>query len=97
ERQIETEHIRRAHRGAHAPPEKDGEQQQDAAGADHAHFFTEDRKNEIRVCFRQIEELLLSLHETKTRDSARCGREQGLNDLKPPSQWFVPWIHKRED
>src|SRR5262245_28043502 len=64
ESQESAEIIGRIERCAQAAPAVDGEKRDDQDGANEANLFADDRVDEVRMCFGQVEELLLALHQT---------------------------------
>src|SRR6266576_1543269 len=61
------ESVRRAQRGAHSSPAIDDKERNHHHRPDKTQFLADHRKNKIRVCLRQIEELLFALHQAYAR------------------------------
>src|SRR5437870_1703561 len=82
---------------AEPPPDEHHEQRDDRHRAQKSELFSDDRKDEVRVRFRQVEQFLLRGADPLAEHAAVAEREPGLDDLKPAAARVRPWIEKRGD
>ena len=83
QRQIGSEQVGCFGSATQSAPHKNSKQAQNHEGPNQTEFLANHSEYEIRMRFRQIEELLLSLHVTDAVNSACSHRYQRLNNLIP--------------
>src|SRR2546422_2559845 len=82
---------------AEPPPDEHHEQRDDRRRAQKSELFSDDRKDEVRVRFRQVEQFLLRGADPLTEHAAVAEREPGLDDLKPAAARVRPWMEEGGD
>src|SRR5947209_7103852 len=82
ERQVAAEGIGRPQSDPEPAPDQNDEEGDDGRGADEAQLLADDREDEIRVRFREVEELLAGRADALAEDPPVAEREPGLDDLK---------------
>src|SRR5260370_10277467 len=82
QRQQPPESVRRTGRGTHPSPAINYKERNHDHRPDKTQFLADHCINKIRVSLRQIEELLLALHQAYSREAARADGDERLKQLK---------------
>src|SRR2546422_3474681 len=82
---------------AEPPPDEHHEKRDDRHRAQKSELFSDDRKDEVRMRFRQVDQFLLRGADPRAEHAAVADREPGLDDLKPAATRVRPWIEERGD
>src|SRR5439155_289768 len=97
ERQVAAEGIGRPQSDPEPAPDQNDEEGDDGRGADEAQLLADDREDEIRVRFREVEELLAGRADALAEDPPVAEREPGLDDLKAAPARIRPRVEERDD
>src|SRR5437667_2522739 len=97
ERQVAAEGIGRPQSDPEPAPDQNDEEGDDGRGADEAQLLADDREDEIRGRFREVEELLAGRADALAEDPPVAEREPGLDDLKAAPAGIRPRVEERDD
>src|SRR6266508_401384 len=103
ERQVRAEGVRRPQPDPQPAPDQNDEERDDGRRAHEAQLLGDDREDEIRVRFREVEELLAGRADALAENPAVAEREPRLDDLESADARVRPDRHherrqrKRED
>src|SRR2546428_7344523 len=97
ERQVPAEGVGRPQPDPEPAPDQNDEERDDGRGAHEAQLLGDDREDEIRVRFREVEELLAGRADALTENPAVAEREPRLDDLEPAAARVRPRVEERDD